>query len=272
MPATSALLESVVSSKRDTSSPELMNQVFDLLSTRVEILVHMLRSTSFLIMENAAILMHLLIKNRKKAADELRDAALSDCLVLKHFYNGVFSPSSSQRFISRFLVACWSSGSEENSGKKLLRRIIPSGLIEYLKYGSISDEQKHTLDEIDEEFYSKQGSILDSSRSSISPADQKQRMRDRIKAVTRVPVVPRPVTSNEKETTNSNALGIQENFRIMFHVMTQDHQLPDLIWNEQTRLELRSSLESELNGFESEQILRGFKIKYIIKYIIYFFF
>ena len=28
-----------------------------------------------------------------------------------------------------------------------------------------------------------------------------------------------------------------ENFRIMFHVMTQDHQLPDLIWNEQTRLE-----------------------------------
>ena len=51
MPATSALLESVVSSKRDTSSPELMNQVFDLLSTRVEILVHMLRSTSFLIME-----------------------------------------------------------------------------------------------------------------------------------------------------------------------------------------------------------------------------
>ena len=30
-----------------------------------------------------------------------------------------------------------------------------------------------------------------------------------------------------------------ENYRIMFHVMTQDHKLPDLIWNEQTRLELR---------------------------------
>jgi len=35
-----------------------------------------------------------------------------------------------------------------------------------------------------------------------------------------------------------------ENYRIMFHVMTQDHKLPDLIWNEQTRLELRSCLEA----------------------------
>ena len=43
----------------------------------------------------------------------------------------------------------------------------------------------------------------------------------------------------------------------MFHVMTKDHQLPDLIWNEQTRLELRSSLEAEINGFELEQRLRG---------------
>ena len=112
--ASSALLESIVSSKRDSSSPELMNKVFDLLSTRVEILIHMLRSTSFLIMENAAILMHLLLKNRKPAAERLREAALSDCLVLKHFFNGVFSPSSSQRFISRFLVASWTSGGDEN--------------------------------------------------------------------------------------------------------------------------------------------------------------
>lgn len=48
-----------------------------------------------------------------------------------------------------------------------------------------------------------------------------------------------------------------ENYRIMFHVMTQDHRLPDLIWNEQTRLELRSTLESEIKEFEKEQRLRG---------------
>ena len=249
------MLESVVSSKRDTSSPELMNKVFDLLGNRVEILVHMLRSTSFLIMENAAILMHLLIKNRRKAGESLRDAALSDCLVLKHFYNGVFSPSSSQRFISRFLVASWTSGSDENNGKKLLCRIIPNGLTEYLKYMSLSEEQKQTLDEIDEEFYSSKGSLLDNSRSSISPGDQKKRMRTRILAVTRDALVPNPKAAVEED--KSITIQEPENFRILFHAITRDHQLPDLIWNEQTRLELRSSLEAELAGFESEQRLRG---------------
>ena len=34
---------------------------------------------------------YLLLKNRKIAAEKLRDAALSDCLVLKHFYNELMS-------------------------------------------------------------------------------------------------------------------------------------------------------------------------------------
>ncbi len=41
--------------------------------------------------------------------------------------------------------------------------------------------------------------------------------------------------------------------------MTQDHKLPDLIWNEQTRLELRSTLEAEIKDFDREQRLRGMK-------------
>ncbi|KAJ1406558.1 hypothetical protein B484DRAFT_404102, partial [Ochromonadaceae sp. CCMP2298] len=50
-----------------------------------------------------------------------------------------------------------------------------------------------------------------------------------------------------------------ENYRIMFHVMTQDHKLPDLIWNEQTRLELRATLEAEIKEFDREQRLLGSK-------------
>ena len=41
-----------------------------------------------------------------------------------------------------------------------------------------------------------------------------------------------------------------ENFRIMFHMMTQDHELPDLIWNQQTRRELRHALEQEIKSFD----------------------
>ena len=119
-----------------------------------------------------------------------------------------------------------------------------------MKYGSISDEQKRTLDEMDDEFYAKQGSVLlDNSRTSISPGDQQKRMRARILAVMRDPTILASKSDDqEKGEEEKSTLVLQENFRIMFHVMTTDHQLPDLIWNEQTRLELRSSLETELNG------------------------
>jgi len=105
-------------------------------------------------MENAAILMFILTKNRASVAPILKELALSECLVLKHFYNAVFSPSSTQRFISRFLVATWVTGSEKtNPGKALLLRMIPSGLAEYLKYAAISDEHRRNLDLIESDFY-----------------------------------------------------------------------------------------------------------------------
>ena len=86
-------MESIVSSKRDTSSPELLHKFLDLLSERSEVLIHMLRSSSFLIMENAAILMFILLKNRNASAANLKELALSECLALKHFYHAVFSAS-----------------------------------------------------------------------------------------------------------------------------------------------------------------------------------
>lgn len=261
------LLESIVCSRRDTSSPEMLNKVLDLLVERCEILVHMLRSTSFLIMENASILMHVLLKNRKHVGPILQEAALSDCLVLKHFFNGVFSPSASQRFISRFLCATWMSGDDTNPGKKLLRRLLPSGLLEYLKYAPISAEHRENLDVMEDDFYTTYAGSLGGRNPAAGPIDEDERpkklevpggdlqtrMRNRISKALKAAAIPGG-TSEPDEVPPT-----PENFRIMFHVMTQDHQLPDLVWNEQTRLELRSTLEGEINEFEREQRLRGHK-------------
>lgn len=49
----------------------------------------------------------------------------------------------------------------------------------------------------------------------------------------------------------------QENFRIFFHVLTKDHSLPDLIWNQQTRQELRIVLELEIQSILGEAEARG---------------
>ena len=89
-------------------------------------------------MENAAILMFVLLKNRSACGPIMKEMALSEGLTLKHFYHAVFSPSSSHRFISRFLVATWMSGSNEMPGKALLRRMLPSGLVEFASSTNIS--------------------------------------------------------------------------------------------------------------------------------------
>lgn len=286
-----ALLESVVCSKRDTSSPELLNKVLDLLSNRYEVLAHMLRSNAFIIIENAAILMFVLLKNRPSVASPFRELALSDSLVLKHFYHAVFSNSVAQRFISRFLVATWMAGpAQNNPAKSLLTRIIPSGLVEYLKHISITEEHRKNLDELEEEFYTSYGGGFSKRTSSVSLPKTNEfhiRMRKKISAVLKESIIDRPVNKvplnmqmqREHETPSTNFVPAPlptiavssattahsqhgastgpENYRIMFHVMTQDHKLPDLIWNEQTRLELRNTLNAELVEFEREQRLRG---------------
>ena len=60
-----------------------------------------------------------------------------------------------------------------------------------------------------------------------------------------------PFMSILSDNAYSNASIIKspqpENYRIMFHIITQDHKQPDLIWNESTRLELRSALETVCN-------------------------
>jgi len=329
-----ALFESIVTSRRDSSSPELLKQVLDVLADRSEVLINMLKSTSFLIMENASILMFTLIKNRPFVGPLLKELALSECLVLKHFYSAVFSPSSTQRFLSRFLISIWLTGHESgNPAKMLLSRMIPSGLVEYLKFAPITKEHRQNLDSLEEEFYrtyinSSGGSVstINSSSSLKQTAmnkarsnDMQDRMRTRIMAALRdKPMengmsfgVPTGAYTPMKQGRSSSydvnspmmiastAAGVDpqhpigdmtmnnsplstsfspirfsalttpvlssmssgakypENYRIMFHVMTQDHQLPDLIWNEQTRLELRSALESEIKDIEREQKLLG---------------
>lgn len=154
--------------------------------------------------------------------------------------------------------------------------------MEYLKFASITEEHRKNLDEMEEEFYSnmsgtkKAAAVL--KRPPSRSDDLQVRMRKRISAALKDQVVEkgksiaaatsdaasvaasaaaRPAPAGGAAAPNSQAG--PENYRIMFHVMTQDHKMPDLIWNEQTRLELRSTLEAEIKEFEREQRLRGAK-------------
>ena len=150
-----SLLEAILSGRRDTSSPELVALVLKKLGKRCELLLLMLRNISFVVLENAAILMYILLKHHPSVAPSLKEIALCEGLAIKHFYNAVFSPSSTQRYISRFLVSTWMSGDDMlgDMGKALLCRILPQGLVAFLKAPSLTLAQRQYLDEMEEEYY-----------------------------------------------------------------------------------------------------------------------
>jgi hypothetical protein len=59
------------------------------------------------------------------------------------------------------------------------------------------------------------------------------------------------------ETSGGDQKSDPENFRIFFHVLTKDHALADLIWNQQTRQELRMALENEIQSIQRATESRG---------------
>ncbi|GMI07357.1 hypothetical protein TrLO_g7538 [Triparma laevis f. longispina] len=247
--AVSELLESVLCSSHDTTAPERFEMLNQSLSEGYGALMEMIRSPCALVVENAALLLQMIVSHRPQISLLVRDAALSSATLLRHFYNGIFSPSGGQRFLSRYLVTLWMSGSPNCPEKQLLKRILPSGFIPYLKMPPLSNLELENLDEMEAggiestntfgRLETKEvGGLGDASGTNIS------RLRQRIQL------------ANEKTGEKAGAI-VLENFRILFHVITQDHALPDLLWNQQTRRELRISLEQELASIERESDLRG---------------
>ena len=142
------------------------------------------------------------------------------------------------------------SGPDSCPEKQLLRRMLPSGFMPYLKMPPLSNLELLNLDEMESggiEATNTFGRLHSSQKTSAMFSNSEANVA-RLRA--------RMQLANEKTGERAGGV-ILENFRIMFHVITQDHALPDLLWNQQTRRELRISLESELTSIERESDVRG---------------
>ncbi len=199
--ALSGLLESAISSRRDTTSPELLQLLLVWLGRRCGMLLHMLRVQSFVVLENAAILTFLLLRHRPSVSQVLKELALCEGLVLRYLYLSLFSPYSSQRYISRFLVSVWLSGTEMtasisaeidiynerseldldgagrggDAGKNMLVRILPRGLVNYLSVPKSSAWESQRMDEEEARFYSAGNHASSAAGYSTDGMAQEQR-------------------------------------------------------------------------------------------------
>ena len=229
-------------------------------------LLSSLRSPTPFVIENSALLLHLLSSHAPETAAAIRDAALSSGILLQHFHAAIFSPLEGQRFLSRYLCDLWLSGVKGCDEKRLLKRMVPSGFVGYLAMPMLSRVEEEQLDDLEKDGIeagpTQASRPTNGNDAGVDDANEMQSTSNGIEVPTGAAGTN---TSRLREriaiaTTKASTMGEHnkpENFRIFFHVLTKDHALPDLIWNQQTRRELRIALENELQSIRRETEARG---------------
>lgn len=161
--------------------------------------------------------------------------------------------------------------------KRLLKRMVPHGFLAYLSMPPLSPMEEEQLDQLEHD--AAEESIRDAKQDPVdvginggdstiatrASAQQGAAGTNTVRLRSRINLAAAMAKKNSQVVAD-------ENFRIFFHVLTQDHALPDLIWSQQTRRELRIALESEIQYVQREVEARGvdaiawnhqqFRIKY----------
>eukprot|EP00934_Nitzschia_sp_Nitz4_P000945 Nitzschia sp. Nitz4//scaffold10_size219509//158366//167608//NITZ4_001449-RA/size219509-augustus-gene-0.252-mRNA-1//1//CDS//3329532983//945//frame0 len=248
----SDILQSILCSFADTTTPEHFSSLIQALGENYQALLNTLYQRTPFVIENSALLLHLLSTHAPEIAARIREAALSSSILLHHFHAAIFSPLEGQRFLSRFLCSLWLAGPMDCNEKKLLKRMVPSGFMNFLRMPALSAVEEDQLDQLErdavEENIPEEASstALSSAVAGGAAGTNTGRLRSRI-------TLSRATSAQHQQQQQ----GPPENFRIFFHVLTQNHSLPDLIWNQQTRRELRIGLESEIQYVQRETEARG---------------
>ena len=154
--------------------------------------------------------------------------------------------------------------------KRLLKRMVPSGFLSYLAMPPLSRIEEEQLEELERD-NGMEGNISDSYTSTVqldeggdpivstaseaagqsgAAGTNTARLRSRI-------ALASATSKGQQGSKDKSKQSKPENFRIFFHTLTQDHSLADLIWNQQTRRELRIALESEIQYIYREAEARG---------------
>ena len=237
-----SVLESILCSNSSSTSPEHFSSILAALSPNHRALMSMVESPIPIIIENTALILHVISTRSPETARAIRENSLSSSTILHHFHLAVFSPLEGQRFLSRYLCSLWFSGPPNCQERRLLRRMLPIGFLSYLKMPILSQTEEDQLDEL--ERVSASGDSLELAQSyglDTGGGTNVKRLRSRISSA-----------------ISAGGTGTRpENFRVFFHVLTKDHCLPDLIWNQETRRELRIALEAELQSIHRVMESRG---------------
>eukprot|EP01029_Cantina_marsupialis_P011436 TRINITY_DN254_c0_g1_i11.p1 TRINITY_DN254_c0_g1~~TRINITY_DN254_c0_g1_i11.p1 ORF type:complete len:2390 (-),score=794.21 TRINITY_DN254_c0_g1_i11:807-7976(-) len=250
-----SLLESWLCSRADSTPQECYEPALSALAGRYTVLLALFRSKCAGVMESTALLIQSIIERAQAgAARMVQRAALDEGVMLRHLYTALFNPSVEKRFLARYLTSLWCASNAD--AMSLLKRIFPAGLMQYLSMPVLSDEEMENLEFVELREQEDEGAASPNANANSNKMQQLEHGKaswERLKRRLKDGAHNRTVSKNAKGSVGR--LGTKENFIVFFYQITRDHSLPDLIWNAQTRRELREALESEIHTIEREQQL-----------------
>lgn len=181
-----------------------------------------------------------------KTRQRICDAALEKGLSVKCFYKALFHPVGLAREAYQYIAGIWMT--HHKPSFEMLVRILPRGFIRMLSHSSTRKLMRKERDRGDHatnrgRFASKMDARLDCSESHIKRV-QKEIVSLFTDSNTKTPKVK--LDNARVNYPGESATDIQ----LLSRMVHRDFHLPDLIWNDKSRGELRRALEKAIDEFE----------------------
>jgi DnaJ family protein C protein 13 len=177
----------------------------------------------------------------------MQRAALSEGGFLRLFHVAAYNDKDrTYRDLSRKLIALWTY--ENTTTQDLMRRMIPVTLLHFLQSKELPPEEERET-----EVKKNVKEATDEWRESKNAWFQKR-------------FHPKEVLGNHGDSAESQLAVVYRNrevkvvpslnWPLFFYNLKRDHLRPDLIWNHNTRNELKEALEAEMHAFQQGLELR----------------
>ncbi|XP_014205201.1 dnaJ homolog subfamily C member 13 isoform X1 [Copidosoma floridanum] len=256
----------------ETTDGKHFDNLLEMVAARGRLLFKLFQHPSLAIVKGAGLIMRAIIEEgAQEVSAKMQELALAEGALPRHLLNSLFTAGTDGRFLThrqlcRHLVGLWVTA--HPTAMALLKRIMPIGLLNYL-----DSEEKVPESYVEEERLDYRDNLkiaIDHAarnrKSSQWIAIEKQ-MRvvekhlenalehwgAKVGIERREKIKERPIVLRKRrERVKSEA-----NWKLFYYKFSQDHELPNLIWNHKTREELRTALENEIRAFSSDKDLSG---------------
>ncbi|KAJ3648782.1 hypothetical protein Zmor_020558 [Zophobas morio] len=262
----------------ETTDGKQFDILLEMVSDRGRMLFRLFQHPSMAIVKGAGLVMRALIEEGEgEVAAKMQNLALAEGALPRHLLAALYTQGSDGRLLthrqlSRHLVGLWVTGNPTAMG--LLKRIMPTGLISFL-----DSEDKVPEHALEQELLNHRDNLKiaqdHANKSKKNPnwaavERQLKNVEKRVEHYTNLALqhwgARVGITIERKEKIKERPIVLRKrrerikaeaNWILFYWKFSQDHALPNLIWNHKTREELRSALDNEVRMFASDRELAG---------------